>query len=809
MGNLLNYNQVQKVFSGASKLIKLIGYSIRNAAKDYGTAKVPLEKGWNSDIVSPLTEESADEWINQSGWIGCIVPAGMILVDVDDRIQGEMMMNILQIEQNKYHAIQTPNGWQFLFKDSGCVQTQNTKVITNVGFLVDYRLQGKGYFVLPTEGTPNREWEHVCDSELDYMPDWLNPLSIKSKVESSFNIPILEGSRNDVAYRHACRLQAKGLSDDEIKRHCLFLGRYFCEPPMNEQEANRTIESALCYEKGKKNSPIKGATATTSIPHESINDWGKPDREGLEENTLPIFDVNVFPKVLSNFICGDAESTQTPIDASCMAAIASLSTVLSKKVIIHAYGKYKEPVNTFGVVALPPGNRKSAVFQLFQEPIYLYEAMAREKVAPLVAEQSALIDSEKKKLEKLKTDYSKGKQVSEEIRILARDIMEMEGKQLFLPRFITDDITQEKLVGLMAENGEKMANLSAEGGLFDIIAGRYSKGKPNLEIFLKGHAGDACTVDRMGRSESMLSPALTLGLFIQPMVLKDMPAELAGRGLMARFLYCIPHSIVGDRKIRPEPLNDGIQAAYNQIIHKLMEFEPNESIILRPTEAASEYLRTIEESFEPRLSTNGDLFSIVEWASKQIGQALRIVALLHIAEHIHLLPNIPMEISESTMRKGLSLIEYFIPHARKAFDCMEANEAIEDTRYLWRKLKSLGSDPQFQQGSFTKQEVWKATKGKFKKAERLDSALESLTERNYIKVVKDINGEAGRNSVLILLNPMTKMTKTMNEPILTSEISNSSNYSHQIQQIKNENYKLQEHKSLQSNEELESEDIYL
>ncbi|WP_425466834.1 DUF3987 domain-containing protein [Peribacillus cavernae] len=76
-----------------------------------------------------------------------------------------------------------------------------------------------------------------------------------------------------------------------------------------------------------------------------------------------------------------------------------------------------------------------------------------------------------------------------------------EQKIITLPRLITEDVTPEKLADLMAENNEKMALLSAEGGgIFNIMAGRYaSDGKANLEIFLKGFSGDYCAVDRIGR----------------------------------------------------------------------------------------------------------------------------------------------------------------------------------------------------------------------------------------------------------------------------------------------------------------------
>jgi hypothetical protein len=109
-----------------------------------------------------------------------------------------------------------------------------------------------------------------------------------------------------------------------------------------------------------------------------------------------------------------------------------------------------------------------------------------------------------------------------------------------LPRLIADDITVEAAASLLAEQNGRLAVLSAEGGIFATLAGRYSSGQPNLEVFLKGHAGDLLRVDRKGRpAEHIPQPALTLGLAVQPEVLRDiarMPG-FRGRGLLARILY--------------------------------------------------------------------------------------------------------------------------------------------------------------------------------------------------------------------------------------------------------------------------------
>ena len=131
------------------------------------------------------------------------------------------------------------------------------------------------------------------------------------------------------------------------------------------------------------------------------------------------------------------------------------------------------------------------------------------------------------------------------------------------PRLVADDVTAEAAGSLLAEQDGRLAVLSAEGGIFTTIAGRYSTA-PNLEVFLKGHAGDLLRVDRVGRAaEHIADPALTLGLAVQPEVLRDiarMPG-FRGRGMLARILYAVPPNTVGRRRVGAPAVPAAVEGA--------------------------------------------------------------------------------------------------------------------------------------------------------------------------------------------------------------------------------------------------------
>ena len=107
-----------------------------------------------------------------------------------------------------------------------------------------------------------------------------------------------------------------------------------------------------------------------------------------------------------------------------------------------------------------------------------------------------------------------------------------------------------------------------------MLAGRYSRGMPNLDLFLQAHAGAQVRVDRGSRSPVMLrNPALTVAISPQPDVLESLSDKpgFRGRGLIARFLYGLPTSPIGFRHLKPEPCPSAVEKAYIQGIEQSIE----------------------------------------------------------------------------------------------------------------------------------------------------------------------------------------------------------------------------------------------
>src|SRR5262249_17874119 len=132
------------------------------------------------------------------------------------------------------------------------------------------------------------------------------------------------------------------------------------------------------------------------------------------------------------------------------------------------------------------------------------------------------------------------------------------------PVLVIDDDTPESVARSLAEQGGRLLQAAPEGTPIEIAKGRYSD-KPNFDVYLKGHASDALRTGRIGRKrEIVLRPALSVALAVQPNVIEGLAevATMGTRGYLARWLYGLPVSRVGGRKIAANPVPCDVRSEY-------------------------------------------------------------------------------------------------------------------------------------------------------------------------------------------------------------------------------------------------------
>ena len=527
--------------------------------------------------------------------------------------------------------------------------------------------------------------------------------------------PIPEGKRNSTLTQiGACIIKRYGDTQEAYERFLSEAER--CDPPLEDTEVEQIWKSRQgFFQKIVKTGDWKPPEAySAAAPIE----WDTPSP--FDEYALPSFPVEALPEPLRVYVNAVSKSTQTAVDMAAVEALGIVALCSQGKYLIRGNADWAEPLNAYMVIILPPAERKSSVMALMVAPVENYEKEVNADLQAKIIESQMKLEALEKEKRALVDKVSKGKATEEELQRKAEELAWF--KQVKALRLFVDDVTSEKLTSVLAENQGRAAIVSAEGGIFDILSGLYSR-NVNIDVFLKGHSGDTIRVDRIGReSESIIHPALTMLLAVQPAVLNGLMGNstFRGRGLTARFLYSMPKSAVGARSFQTTPIPDKAKEGYTALIKALLSDDGDREPIELSAEAKAA-LEALFNEIEGRL--NGDLADITDWAGKFVGAVLRIAGILHVAQN----PGMPMfvEVSGETMERAVSIGRYFLEHAKAAYSLMGADQVNKNAEYLLTAIK------RDKLTEFSRRDAMRLCR-RFKTADSLQPVLNRLCEYGYI-----------------------------------------------------------------------------
>ena len=484
-------------------------------------------------------------------------------------------------------------------------------------------------------------------------------------------------------------------------------------------------------------------------------------------SAVPLFPINCLPSWLGEWVQTEAEATQTSADLAGCLALAVAGAALARKVRVCIRGGWTEPANIFTVVSLPPGDRKSKVFEDTTAPLREYERLERERMAPIVAEKTSEHHVMEMQLKNLQTkaakatDQAEANRLRQQAKEQARDLSKHQVPEE--PQYYCDDETPENLAKLLARQGGRMLQASAEGTAFEIAKGRYSE-TANFDVYLKGHAGDELRVGRVGReSDSVSLPALSCALAVQPDVISGLSeqASMRGRGFLARWLYSLPISLVGKRKIAAEPVPLAVANDYRQGMLWLWGLPgsavPGEEAgrILEFSPGADEALRDLEVWLEPQLAEGAPLSYLAGWGSKLAGAVARLSLILHMVSTQGAGEPWTDPISRETVEAAIMLgRDYYLPHAKAAFGLMGADERAKDAARVvgwlagqvdcesvkvWKGVKVV-----------TRSDIHRNVFGGSRSADDVSATCRLLCEHGYLR---NAAGPWRRDSQMYELNP--------------------------------------------------------
>jgi len=189
--------------------------------------KVIIEKYKN---VSDF--KSYDE-VKDSESFAAILRDDVILIDIDDKDQSDILLEIIKDKQIACKVYSTSRGKHFLFKNKE-ITSNKTRARNAIGLEEDIKIGSKnGTECLKIDGKERQViYDHQIDDDYQMLPKWLFP------VNSSIELKNLKNGdgRNDAIFRYILVLQTNGFSQEEATEVLEIVNKYVFDQPLDEKE---------------------------------------------------------------------------------------------------------------------------------------------------------------------------------------------------------------------------------------------------------------------------------------------------------------------------------------------------------------------------------------------------------------------------------------------------------------------------------------------------------------------------------------------------------------------------------------------
>lgn len=203
----------------------------------------PGEKTPDGSMIYPYKSM----YVGPNQRVGWIISDGYCVIDCDEMDDAVRVRKYVEDSSINCCYFKTSRGMHFIFKmpsDPGYARdvVNSSHVVTTSSLVVDYRVQGAGYIVLPLHDD-EREWTHLSDT-IDQLPTPLYPFT--SSRSTKVDIPVLKNlvegdGRNDALFLWIKLLRAKYANPEILSEIGYMINEYVFGKPIKRNELNATV----------------------------------------------------------------------------------------------------------------------------------------------------------------------------------------------------------------------------------------------------------------------------------------------------------------------------------------------------------------------------------------------------------------------------------------------------------------------------------------------------------------------------------------------------------------------------------------
>ena len=735
-------------------------------------SKRPLHHNWSTKLVEPaLIDTLFTEGLNVGLALGT-QSKGLVDVDIDDAI-ALTLSHRLPATDRVHGRSKNPSSHYWYQIEGDVPPTRQFKDPVDGAMLIELRSTGGQTVVPPSRYGDTGNIDQLV-WEREGAPRNIEGKALLAAVARVAALTLLakhwpgEGSRHNAALALSGYLIRGGMAVTDVTA----MMEDICGAAQDEELADRLLAVQSTAEQLAAGGASSGFPTLAGLVDEkvlkAVSTWLGLSRGGsashwetpalLDRTNGPEIDPLLLPEPYGSFAQALAATAEVSPSMTTLAVLAVLATACSKKFEVSPRQGWREPVNLYAFIALPPANNKSLVLNACVHPLELWEMNRRIALDAEIKEAASKRKNEEAMINSIRGRAANlaHKGAESDVESMFSEVNKLEATLTEVPvppKLYVNDVTPEALTKVLVEQNGKIAILSDEGGVTETLAGLYSNGRANNDVMLKGIDGGMVRLVRGDRQHD-IRPLITTLLIVQPQVLTNMASQRSfqGRGFLERFLYCIPPSKLGYRELNAEPLPPAISKAYLDGIQGLLNIaSPSDSIwdqrqapILTLDAGAQGIFEAFRRELEPQLRSSGRLSACEGWAGKLAGFAARIAALLEIAAT----GGVCTTVSEDSMMRSVKLCRILAEHALIAFDAMQDGEPTADALVIYRWLVDR------RETQFGRTECLRRFHGRFKNVKRLDAALDVLIYRSLISPAYDeVTTPGKRTSRYYEVNP--------------------------------------------------------
>ena len=155
-----------------------------NDHEQRANAKQPVTRGFQKETYKTASYGCCSDWLDSHGWVGWVLPKGIIALDVDKDMHSIRQIDKYLRENRLTSCIHsTRNGKHYFFKTREEIKTTTSALIKQGLDQITYRIGGINYLILePMEN--DRKWVNLdAWNDSSYLPKRFLPVDVTSQDE--------------------------------------------------------------------------------------------------------------------------------------------------------------------------------------------------------------------------------------------------------------------------------------------------------------------------------------------------------------------------------------------------------------------------------------------------------------------------------------------------------------------------------------------------------------------------------------------------------------------------------------------------